>query len=191
MAYSRTFRERPYIIERATYLTDYFKIHLSLYFIGEFKMKLLFLGTGAGMPSKQRNVSSLALMTPQQINDIWLFDCGEATQHQILQTTIKPRKIAKIFITHMHGDHVFGLPGLLSSRSFQGGTDPVEIYGPKELEEYVLTSLKTTGTHLTYPLHFIEVYEGVVFDDEAIKVEARKLKHGLPSYAFKITEKDQ
>ncbi|HLS06310.1 MAG TPA: MBL fold metallo-hydrolase, partial [Bacillota bacterium] len=68
-------------------------------------MKLIFLGTGAGMPSKQRNVSAIALVTPQEMNEIWLFDCGEATQHQILQTSLKPRKITKVFITHMHGDH--------------------------------------------------------------------------------------
>ncbi|MUV39709.1 Ribonuclease Z [Lentibacillus sp. JNUCC-1] len=94
-------------------------------------MELVFLGTGAGMPSKQRNVSSIALTLHQENNHIWLFDCGEATQHQILNTPIKPGKINKIFITHMHGDHIFGLPGVLSSRSHQGGKDELTIYGPR------------------------------------------------------------
>ncbi|MGB6406148.1 MAG: MBL fold metallo-hydrolase, partial [Planococcus donghaensis] len=76
-------------------------------------MQLLFLGTGAGMPSKQRNTSALVLKLLEERGTVWLFDCGEATQHQILRTTVKPRKIEKIFITHMHGDHIFGLPGLL------------------------------------------------------------------------------
>lgn len=84
-------------------------------------MELEFLGTGAGSPSKSRNVSAVALKLLDEIKKIWLFDVGEGTQHQILNTTIRPRKIDKIFITHMHGDHIFGLPGFLSSRSFQGG----------------------------------------------------------------------
>ena len=83
-------------------------------------MELQFLGTGAGVPSKMRNVTSIALKLLDEINEVWLFDCGEATQQQILNTNIRPGKIKKIFITHMHGDHIFGLPGLLTSRSFQG-----------------------------------------------------------------------
>ena len=76
-------------------------------------MKLLFLGTGAGVPSRNRNVSALALKLLDELNEVWLFDCGEATQHQILETSLKPRKITKIFITHLHGDHIFGLPGFI------------------------------------------------------------------------------
>src|SRR5699024_11765259 len=86
-------------------------------------MEITFLGTGAGMPSKERNVSALMVNLLHEINELWLFDCGEATQHQILHTTLKPRKLSKIFITHLHGDHIFGLPGLLSSRSFLDGED--------------------------------------------------------------------
>ena len=84
-------------------------------------MELEFLGTGAGSPAKFRNVSSVALKLLDEENAVWLFDVGEGTQHQILHTTIRPRKVDKIFITHLHGDHIFGLPGFLSSRSFQGG----------------------------------------------------------------------
>ena len=94
-------------------------------------MQIEFLGTGAGSPGKFRNVSSLALRLLEERNSIWLFDAGEGTQQQILRTTIKPRKIDKIFITHLHGDHIFGLPGLLSSRSFQGGNDKLTIYGQR------------------------------------------------------------
>src|SRR5690606_37538621 len=134
-------------------------------------MQLLFLGTGAGMPSKQRNTSSLALKLLEERGTIWLFDVGEATQHQILHTTLKPRKIEKIFITHLHGDHIFGLPGLLGSRSFQGSDQPLEIYGPKGIKEFVESVLKISRTHLTYPILFNEKLVGRIFEDETMIVE--------------------
>ncbi|HAM81252.1 ribonuclease Z [Ornithinibacillus bavariensis] len=152
-------------------------------------MEIYFLGTGAGVPSKERNVSSIALMLLQEANSVWLFDCGEATQHQILHTSIKPRKINKIFITHLHGDHIFGLPGLLSSRSFQGGDEELIIYGPNGIKEYVLTSLKVSGTHLTYPLSFVEISEGKIMEDDHFIVYCKLLEHGIPSYGFRIEEK--
>lgn len=154
-------------------------------------MELIFLGTGAGMPSKERNVSAIALSLLQETNHIWLFDCGEATQHQILHTSIKPRKINKIFITHLHGDHIYGLPGLLSSRSFQGGEDLLTVYGPKGITQFIDISLKASGTHLTYPLEIVELTDGILFTDEQFEVSCQKLEHGLPSYGFRIHEKDQ
>ena len=93
-------------------------------------MELQFLGTGAGSPSKARNVTCTALKTGGKNNEVWLFDCGEATQHQILRTNIRPGKIRRIFITHLHGDHIFGLPGLLGSRSFLGRTNRCSCTAP-------------------------------------------------------------
>ncbi|WP_068671943.1 ribonuclease Z [Oceanobacillus sp. Castelsardo] len=154
-------------------------------------MELLFLGTGAGVPSKERNVTSIVLSLLQEINSVWLFDCGEATQHQILHTSIKPRKINKIFITHLHGDHIFGLPGLLSSRSFQGGNTELTIYGPSGIKEYVETSLKISSSHLTYPISFVEIKEGLILDNDDFTVYAKKLDHGIDSYGYRITEKDK
>lgn len=154
-------------------------------------MELIFLGTGAGVPSKERNVSAVILALLQEINSMWLFDCGEATQHQILRTSVKPRKVNKIFITHLHGDHIFGLPGLLSSRSFQGGRDLLTIYGPQGIKEYVETSLRVSGTHLTYPLSIIEIEEGLILDEPHFTVHCKKLDHGIPSYGYRITEKDK
>ena len=151
-------------------------------------MQLLFLGTGAGMPSKQRNTSSLALKLLEERGAVWLFDCGEATQHQILHTTLKPRKIEKIFITHLHGDHIFGLPGLLGSRSFQGGDEAVEIYGPPGIREYVESVLRISRTHLNYTIRFIEQLDGLVFEDESMSVRAAKLDHVIPSYGYRIEQ---
>lgn len=155
-------------------------------------MEVTFLGTGAGMPSKERNVSALIMNLLQEINELWLFDCGEATQHQILETTLKPRKITKIFITHLHGDHIFGLPGLLSSRSFLDGNDPVRIYGPVGIKKFVETSLSVSKSHLTYSIEFIELSdEGVVFENDRFIIHNIKLDHNITSFGYRITEKDQ
>ena len=155
-------------------------------------MELQFLGTGAGVPAKMRNVSSIALKLLDERNEIWLFDCGEATQQQILNTTIRPGKIKKIFITHLHGDHIFGLPGLLTSRSFQGGEDELTVYGPKGIKRFIDASIAVSYSKLGYPLKVVEFEEdGVLFEDKQFKVEAMKLEHGIPSYGFRITEADQ
>ncbi|KKB42837.1 ribonuclease Z [Bacillus thermotolerans] len=154
-------------------------------------MELLFLGTGAGVPGKLRNVSSLALKMLNERGAVWLFDCGEATQHQILHTSLKPRRIEKIFITHLHGDHIFGLPGLLGSRSFQGGELPLTVYGPEGTREFLQTALSISKTRLQYELTIEEVEEGVIFEDEQFIVEARLLEHGIASYGYRICEKDK
>ncbi len=152
-------------------------------------MELQFLGTGAGMPSKLRNTSSAVLNLSAEGEGLWLFDCGEATQHQILHTSLKPRKIFKVFITHLHGDHIFGLPGLISSRSFLGGEEPLHIYGPVGLKEWLMTTLRLTSTHLTYKLIIHEVSEGIVFEDENFVVKANYLKHVIPCFGYRIEQK--
>jgi ribonuclease Z len=154
-------------------------------------LDLFFLGTGAGMPAKLRNVTSIALKLLEERGAVWLFDVGEATQHQILHTSLKPRRIEKIFITHLHGDHIYGLPGLLSSRSFQGGDSEVTVYGPKGIKEYIEMSLSLSQTYLKYPLSIIEISEGIIFEDDQFIVEARLLEHGIPSYGYRIMEKDR
>lgn len=152
-------------------------------------MQLQFLGTGAGMPSKTRNTSAIALKLLEERGTIWLFDCGEATQHQILHTSIKPRKIDKIFITHLHGDHIFGLPGFLSSRSFQGGDEALTIYGPAGIQQWVELTLQLSKTHLTYPIHFEVVEEGVVYEDEQFIVRTLPLEHVVPCFGYRIEQK--
>lgn len=155
-------------------------------------MEIQFLGTGAGVPSKGRNVTSIALKLLDEINEVWLFDCGEGTQQQILNTHIRPRKVSKIFITHMHGDHIFGLPGFLSSRSFQGGEEDLTIYGPKGIREYAQSSLRLSDSHLSYRIHYVEIeHAGWLFEDEKFKVYADFLDHRIPSLGFRVVEKDR
>lgn len=158
---------------------------------GVFIVDIFFLGTGAGIPAKLRNVTSIALKLLDERGAVWLFDAGEATQHQILHTSLKPRRIEKIFITHLHGDHIYGLPGLLSSRSFQGGETVVTVYGPKGIMDYINISLSVSQTYLKYPLNIIEIEEGMIFEDEQFTVEARLLDHGILSYGYRIVEKDR
>ncbi|HFI0055332.1 TPA: ribonuclease Z [Streptococcus suis] len=158
-------------------------------------MQIQFLGTGAGQPSKARNVSSLALKLLDEINQVWLFDCGEGTQNQILETTIRPRKVAKIFITHLHGDHIFGLPGFLSSRSFQSSEEQtdIDIYGPLGIRSFVLASLKVSGTRLPYRIHFHEFdveTVGQVLDTDKFTVFAEKLDHTIPCVGYRVIQKD-
>ncbi|HFH9837357.1 TPA: ribonuclease Z [Streptococcus suis] len=158
-------------------------------------MQIQFLGTGAGQPSKARNVSSLALKLLDEINQVWLFDCGEGTQNQILETSIRPRKVAKIFITHLHGDHIFGLPGFLSSRSFQSSEEQtdIDIYGPVGIRSFVLASLKVSGTRLPYRIHFHEFdvdTVGQVLETDKFTVFAEKLDHTIPCVGYRVIQKD-
>ncbi|MBL3716372.1 ribonuclease Z [Lactococcus garvieae] len=160
-------------------------------------MEIQFLGTGAGQPSRTRKTQAIALKMLDERNEIWLFDCGEATQHQILETSIRPRKITKIFITHLHGDHIFGLPGFLSSRSFQGSSKDEEhtnldLYGPKGLKDFVMTALRVSGTRLGYRINFYELDEaGKIFEDDTFEVYADILDHTIFCLGYRVVEKDR
>ncbi|PZO94203.1 ribonuclease Z [Streptococcus halichoeri] len=158
-------------------------------------MEIQFLGTGAGQPAKQRNVSSLVLKLLDEINEVWMFDCGEGTQRQILETHIKPRKIKKIFITHLHGDHIFGLPGFLASRAFQASEEQtdIEIYGPVGIKSFVMTSLKVSGSRLPYRIHFKEFTEndlGLLMETDKFLVYGEQLAHTIFCIGYRIVQKD-
>ncbi len=153
-------------------------------------MEYYFLGTGAGIPSLYRNVSSAALLLPEYNGDTWLFDCGEGTQHQILSSPIKLSKLTKIFITHLHGDHLFGLPGVLGSRSFLGCEAPLTVYGPKGIRPFVEVAMQTSNTYLKYPLEVIEIEEGMTIELDHFKISVRLLDHIVPSYGYRIEEKE-
>ncbi|RAU37515.1 ribonuclease Z [Enterobacter sp. ECC-175] len=155
-------------------------------------MELIFLGTSAGVPTRSRNVTAilLDLQHPTRAG-LWLFDCGEGTQHQLLRTAWHPGKLDNIFITHLHGDHLFGLPGLLCSRSMAGIAHPLTIYGPTGIAEFVETTLRLSGSWTDYPLEVVEIGEGLVFEDECYRVTARRLNHPVECYGYRIEEHDR
>jgi ribonuclease Z len=138
-----------------------------------------------------RNVSSMALQLPEQ-GVLWLFDCGEGTQHQILRSPLRLSQLERLFFTHLHGDHLFGLPGLLASRSMQnGGTTPVTLYGPAGLEEYVRVSLDISQSHPGYPILCEVVRPGVVYEDEAFQVVCAPMRHRVEAYGYAVLERAQ
>lgn len=155
-------------------------------------MELLFLGTSAGVPSRARNVSALLLNLQHPTQPaLWLFDCGEGTQHQLMKTAYHPGKVEKIFLTHLHGDHLFGLPGLICSRSMAGITQPLTVYGPKGVREFIETTLRLSGTWTDYPLTIVEIGAGEVMDDGLRRVTAYPLDHPLECYGYRIEEHDK
>ncbi len=152
-------------------------------------MKLTFLGTGAGSPSLTRNVTSLGLQWPQRAS-LWLFDGGEGTQQQVLRSPLKLSQLEQIYVTHLHGDHVFGLPGLLASRSAaQDVQRPLTIFGPPGLEEWLRVTLRLTATGLKFPLLFVTVTDGLVYEDDTREVRCRRLNHRVTSHGYAVSEK--
>lgn len=124
-----------------------------------------------------------------------MFDCGEGTQRQILETTIKPRKIKKIFITHLHGDHIFGMPGFLSSRAFQASEEQtdLDIYGPVGIKAYVTNSIRISGSKLPYQIHYHEFDEssmGKILETDKFTVYAERLAHTIFCMGYRVVQKD-
>ncbi len=155
-------------------------------------MKFTVLGSGAGLPSKDRNTQSFVIDCVLEYNEYILIDAGEALQHRILHTHIKPSKIKNIFITHLHGDHIFGLPGFLSSRAFQGGESiPLKIYGPKGLAEWLQTTFRISESTLNYPLEIVEVTPHMNIRLNDFDVHVLPLSHGIESYAYIFKEDDK
>lgn len=154
-------------------------------------MQLTFLGTGASSPSRSRNVSSMALTHLSNDGAIWLFDCGEGTQHQFLRCPLKISKVRKIFITHLHGDHLFGLPGLLASRALQAHGSEISLYGPKGLAQYLDAIFTICHSRINYPLHIHEIEAGKIIDDEDMIVTAGELDHRITCFGFRIEQKDK
>jgi ribonuclease Z len=153
-------------------------------------LQITFLGTSSGVPTRSRNVSSIALRLPQRA-EVWLFDCGEGTQHQILRSDLRISQITRIFVTHMHGDHIYGLMGLLASCGLAGNPSRIDVYGPPKLDDYLRACGRYSQTHFSYPIKVHEVKPGVIFEDDEFIVSCDELKHRVPAFGYRVAEKDK
>ncbi len=158
-------------------------------------VQVTFLGTSSGVPTRSRNVSAVALRLPQRA-DLWLFDCGEGTQHQFLRSDLRVSQLRRIFVTHMHGDHVFGLPGLLASLGLAGNTGGLDLYGPDPLRDYLEGVLRTSSTRISYPLRTHRVRQAaasgaVLLEDGDLSVRCAPLNHRVPAFAYRVEQRQQ
>lgn len=150
-------------------------------------MKITFLGTSSGMPTLQRNVTAAAL-SPAQGKRWYLIDCGEATQHQLLRTALSMLHLRAVFITHVHGDHCYGLPGLLASAATVGRTEPLDIIAPTGIREFIEAVCRHTLLALPYRLRFHATEDLQTFTAEDFAVSSLAISHRVPSYAYVFDE---
>ncbi|ACC83577.1 ribonuclease Z [Nostoc punctiforme] len=153
-------------------------------------MQITFLGTSSGVPTRSRNVSSVALRLPQRA-ELWLFDCGEGTQHQIMRSELKISQLSRIFITHMHGDHIFGLMGLLATCGLAGNVERIDIYGPPGLNDYIQSASRYSYTHFSYPIKVHAIRPGVIYEDDYFTVSCGNLHHRITAFGYRVAEKDR
>lgn len=149
-------------------------------------MKVVFLGTGGSIPTPQRGLSAIAI---RRKNELLLFDCGEGTQRQMIQAGVGFHRKAKVFVTHLHGDHVLGLPGLLQTMSLLDRKKKLEIYGPKGIEAFVEAINQTVRFSLMFPVQVSEVEAGLVCEEKEYRVIAAKTDHIDNSLAYALVEK--
>ncbi len=150
-------------------------------------MNLTLLGTSSGVPTRQRNVSAAAVQ-PERGRDWVLVDCGEATQHQLLRTRLSPMKLDAILITHVHGDHCYGLPGLLASCQLNGRTDPLTLVGPAAVWAYLQAVIEHTEMRIDYPLRFVEVSEALALERGGFRITATRVSHRTECWAYRLQE---
>jgi ribonuclease Z len=148
-------------------------------------MRLTFLGTAGSWPTKERSASAIALDTDQEL---LLFDCGEGTQRQFFSSSNSFMRVRRIFLTHFHGDHFLGLPGLIQSMNLNNRTEPLDIYGPEDAPAMIdkvlslgyFTQRFPIHVHAMLPGHSVELPDGVVSCARAI--------HPVPALAYRLDE---
>ena len=152
-------------------------------------MEFRILGTGSATPQLQRSPSAFVVTID---NFLILIDCGEGTQFRLLQYKIKISRLRYILISHLHGDHYFGLIGLLSSLNLQRRTEQLDIYGPTGLDEIIYQQLKYSGTILNFKLEFHVTNPNSfdeILDNDCLKINTFPLKHRIDCTGFLLTKK--
>jgi ribonuclease Z len=150
-------------------------------------MKVVFLGTAASIPTDARALPSVVV---RRKNEVFMFDCGEGVQRQMIRARVGFHKKMRIFVSHMHGDHVLGLPGLLQSMSLLDRREKLWIYGPVGIRAFVEAIKKTVQFVLTFPVDICEIRcDSVVCDEREYYVEAAGTAHMIPSFGYALVEK--
>jgi len=155
------------------------------------KIKIIFLGTGNAVPTPKRNHTAILLSYK---NENILFDCGEGTQRQFKFAKISPAKLTKIFLTHWHGDHTLGIPGLLQTLKMTGYSKTLEIYGPKGTKEKIemfekIYSKGYQGMKINFKVN--EITSEKVFENSEFVIIAKPMSHHIPTLAYSFQIKDK
>ena len=149
-------------------------------------LEVFILGCGGMMPLPRRHLTSVLL---RREGDLYLFDCGEATQISLKKLNLKWKNISTIFISHTHADHVTGLPGILMLSSQVDRTEPLYIIGPPKIREYVESSMRVLDMYINYEIIVQEITgPGIVMQKDDFYVEAFQLEHTKPCFGYKLIE---
>lgn len=167
----------------------YFWTNQSCQLMSDFKVTIL--GNGSAVPTASQHPSSQIVMLA---NEQFMIDCGEATQMQMIKYKIKHRNLNNIFISHLHGDHYFGIFGLISTFHLFGRKESLNIYAPAELESLIAHQLRISKTNLHFKLNFhcLEDYENspiLIYNDFTVKTFP--LYHRIPTWGVKIVKEDK
>lgn len=147
------------------------------------------LGNNSALPMHDRHPTSQVVYFNEQL---FLVDCGEGAQIQMNRYKIRRNRIRHIFISHLHGDHYFGLPGLLNSYGLNGRTEELWLYAPAPLQQILELQFKAADTVLPYTLHFVPLQaEGILLDDKKVTVSCFAVNHRIPCWGFLFKEKDK
>ena len=147
------------------------------------------LGCGSALPTRQHNASSQIV---EVRGKLFMVDCGEGTQVQLRKSHQSFSRISTVFITHLHGDHCFGLIGMISTFGLMGRTAPLHIYAPKEMEKLLDLQSEMFLYHLTYEVVFHAIdttQQAVIYEDRSVSVTTIPLKHRIPCCGFLFQEK--
>ncbi|MHA1146064.1 MAG: ribonuclease Z, partial [Candidatus Helarchaeota archaeon] len=151
-------------------------------------LKVIVLGSSATIPTESRNLPAIVI---KRKGEILLFDAGEGTQLQFMKKKISLFKISRIFITHLHGDHVTGIPGILMSLSLYKRTIPLSIFGPIGINNYIQSITKTIIFDLTFNLNVIEITQGLILETSEYKIECIPGEHVVPCLVYGLFEKER
>ena len=150
-------------------------------------LTLTVLGNNSAIPAFGRNPTAQFLQSDQHG---FLIDCGEGTQNQISRYKVKPGKISHILISHLHGDHYFGLIGLLTSMSLLNRQQEIHLYGPRQLIDIIQLQLQVAESELNFELHFHPlISEGVIMESDTMMVHTFKVNHRIACWGFVFSEK--